>query len=67
MRLHGISRLWLIYKHYLFMDFLYLQRGLESGPRREILYIYNAFAVLCFCISIHQWRSPPPPPTRYKQ
>jgi hypothetical protein len=30
------------------MDFLYLQRGLESRPCREILYIYNACAVLCF-------------------
>jgi hypothetical protein len=33
------------------MDFLYLQRGLESKPCREILYIivhpYNACAVLC--------------------
>jgi hypothetical protein len=30
------------------MDFLYLQRGLESRPCHEILYIYNACAVLCF-------------------
>jgi hypothetical protein len=31
------------------MDFLYLQRGRESRPCREILYIdaYNACAVLC--------------------
>jgi hypothetical protein len=30
------------------MDFLFLQRGLESRPCREILYIYNACAVLWF-------------------
>ena len=35
------------------MDFLYLQRGLESRTCREMLYIYNACAVLC-----------PPPPER---
>jgi hypothetical protein len=29
------------------MDFLYLQQGLESRPYREIVYIYNACAVLC--------------------
>jgi hypothetical protein len=31
------------------IDFLYLQRGRESRPCREILYIdaYNACAVLC--------------------
>jgi hypothetical protein len=33
------------------MDFLDLQRGLESKPCREILYIYNACAVLCFFVS----------------
>jgi hypothetical protein len=46
------------------MDFLYLQRGPEGRPCREILYIRCThimrvlFRVLC--ISIH-WRSPPPP------
>ena len=30
------------------MDFLYLQRGLESRPCRGILHTYNACAVLCF-------------------
>jgi hypothetical protein len=29
------------------MDCLYLQQGLESRPCREIVYIYNAFSVLC--------------------
>jgi hypothetical protein len=43
------------------MDFLYLRRGLESRPCREILHVYNVCAVLCFfCISIDQWRSPLP-------
>ena len=48
------------------MDFgLYLQRGLESRPCREILYIrctHIMRVLFCvFCMSIH-WRSPPPPP-----
>ena len=46
------------------MDFLYLQRGLESRPCREILYIrctHIMRVLFCvFCMSIH-WRSPPPP------
>ena len=46
------------------MDFLYLQRGLESRPCREILYIRctDIMRVLfcVFCMSIH-WGSPPPP------
>jgi hypothetical protein len=33
------------------MDFLYLQRCLESRPCHEILYIYHACAVLCFFVS----------------
>ena len=33
------------------MDFLYLQRGLESRPCREILHVYNVCAVLCFFVS----------------
>jgi hypothetical protein len=45
------------------MDFLYLQRGLESRPCREILYIrctYIMRVLFCvFCMSIH-WRSPSP-------
>jgi hypothetical protein len=44
------------------MDFLYLQRGLESRPCREILYIrctHIMRVLFCvFCMSIH-WRSPP--------
>ena len=42
------------------MDFLYLQRDLESKPCREILYIrcMHIMRVL-FCTSI-RWRSPPP-------
>jgi prepilin signal peptidase PulO-like enzyme (type II secretory pathway) len=46
------------------MDFLYLQRGLESRPCREILYIRCTLimrVLFCvFCMSIY-WRSPPPP------
>ena len=42
------------------MDFLYLQRGLESRPCHEILYIYNACAVLCFFLYL---KKPPPPQT----
>ena len=45
------------------MDFLYLQRGLESTPCREILYIrctHIMRVLFCvFCMSIH-WRSPLP-------
>ena len=45
------------------MDFLYLQRGLERRPCREILYIRctRIMRVLfcVFCMSIH-WRSTPP-------
>ena len=61
------------------MDFLYLQRGLESRSCREILYIIYCIIILyircthimrvlfcVFCMSIHG-RSPPPPPTRYRQ
>jgi hypothetical protein len=48
------------------MDFLYLQRGLESKPCREILYIivhaYNACAVLCLLSVNPLDKSPPPPP-----
>ena len=47
------------------MDFLYLQRGLESKPCREILYIQCTHimrVLFCvFCMSIH-WRIPPRPP-----
>jgi hypothetical protein len=47
------------------MDFLYLQRGLQSRPWCEILYIRctHIMRVLfgVFCLSIHR-RSPPPPP-----
>ena len=47
------------------MDFLYLQRDLQSRPCREILYIRctRIMRVLfcVFCLSIHR-RSPPPPP-----
>jgi hypothetical protein len=35
------------------MDFLYLQRGLESRQCREILHIYNACAVLCFFLYLN--------------
>ena len=42
------------------MDFLYLQRGLESKPCREILYIYNACAVLCFLYLNSSMENPPP-------
>ena len=46
------------------MDFLYLQRGLESRPCQKILYIRCTHimpVLFCvFCMSIH-WRSPPPP------
>ena len=52
------------------MDFLYLQRGLESRPCREILYImvhaYNACVVLCL-LYVNPLENPPPPPTRYRQ
>jgi hypothetical protein len=48
------------------MDFLYLQRGLESKPCREILYIivhaYNACAVLCLLCVNPLEKYPPPPP-----
>jgi hypothetical protein len=44
------------------MDFLYLQRGLESRPCCEILYFWCTHimrVLFCvFCMSIH-WRSPP--------
>jgi hypothetical protein len=50
------------------MDFLYLQRGLESRPCREILNImvhaYNACAVLCLLYVNPLEKSPP---TRYRQ
>ena len=49
------------------MDFLYLQRGLESKLCREILYImvhvYNACAVLCFFVCQSIGEVPPPPYT----
>jgi hypothetical protein len=51
------------------MDFLYLQRGLESRPCREILYIrcMHACAVLCL-LYVNPLENPPPPPlTRYRQ
>ena len=36
------------------IDFLYLQRGLETRPCREILYIYIMRVLFCvFCMSIH--------------
>jgi hypothetical protein len=45
-------------------DFLYLQRGIESRPCREILYIrctHVMRVLFCvFCMLIH-WRSSPPP------
>ena len=42
------------------MDFLYLQRGLQSRPCHEILYIYNACAVLCFLyLNPSMEKSPP--------
>jgi FtsH-binding integral membrane protein len=48
------------------MDFLYLQRGLESKLCREILYImvhaYNACAVLCLLYVNRLEKSPSPPP-----
>jgi hypothetical protein len=47
------------------MDFLYLQRGLESKPCRKMLYIivhaYNACAVLCL-LYVNPLGKPPPPP-----
>jgi hypothetical protein len=50
------------------MDFLYLQRGLESRPCREILYImvhaYHACAVLCLLYVNPLEKSRP---TRYRQ
>jgi hypothetical protein len=51
------------------MDFLYLQRGLESRQCREILHIYNACAVLCFFLYLNpsMEKPPPPTPTRYRQ
>ena len=54
------------------MDFSYLQRGLESRPCREILYImvhaYNACAVLCLLhVNLLEKSPPPPPPTHYGQ
>jgi hypothetical protein len=43
-----------------FMDFLYHQRGLESRPCHEILYIYNVCAVLCFLyLNPSMEKSPP--------
>ena len=46
------------------MDFLYLQRSLESRPCREILYVrctHIMRVLFCvFCMLIH-WRSSPPP------
>jgi hypothetical protein len=48
------------------MDFLCLQRGFESRPCREILYImvhaYNACAVLCLLYVNPLEKAPPPPP-----
>ena len=53
------------------IDFLYPQRGLESRPCREILYIrctHIMRVLFCvfslFCMSIH-WGKSPPPSTRY--
>ena len=49
------------------MDFLYLQRGLECKPCREILYTivhaYNACTVLCLLYVNPLDKSPPPPYT----
>jgi hypothetical protein len=46
------------------MDILYLQRGSESRPCREILYImvhvYNACAVMCLLYGNPLEKSPPP-------
>jgi hypothetical protein len=46
------------------MDFSYLQRGPESRPCRELLYImvhaYNACAVLCLLYVNPLEKSPPP-------
>jgi hypothetical protein len=46
------------------MDFLYLQRGLECKPCREILYTivhaYNACTVLCLLYVNPLDKSPPP-------
>jgi hypothetical protein len=44
------------------IDFLYLQRGRESRPCREILYIdaYNACAVLCLLYVNPLEKSPSP-------
>jgi hypothetical protein len=42
------------------MDFLDLQRGLESRQCREVKY-YRCTHLFCvFCMSIH-WSNPPPP------
>jgi hypothetical protein len=55
------------------IDFLYLHRGLESRPCREVLYIRctHIIALCCFvsfvCQSIGEPPPPPPPPTRYRQ
>jgi hypothetical protein len=48
------------------MDFLYLQRGLESRPCREILYIrcMHACAVLCL-LYVNPLEKSPSPSTRY--
>ena len=51
------------------MDFLYLQRGLQGRPCREILYIrcmhaYNACAVLRL-LYVNPLENPPPPPPPY--
>ena len=47
------------------MDFSYLQRGPESRPCRELLYImvhaYNACAVLCLFVCQSIGELPPPP------
>ena len=56
----GISRLWLNISIIYLMDFLYLQRGLESKPCREILYIPCTHIIrVLFCVQ--------PPSTRYRQ
>ena len=49
------------------MDFLYLQRGLESKPCREILYIRCTHIMrVLFCDFVCQsiGEAPPPPPPR---
>jgi hypothetical protein len=64
MRLESLVCGLLISINYLIVDFLYPQRGLESRPCREILYIRCTHIMrVLFCVfrmSIH-WRTPPPP------